>query len=308
MRINAFFLFLIHFLMAPYLLADSSAGASFLKLPVGAKGASLAEAATALELGAQGLFWNPASLSWGQRELFFGYSPLLESARMQQAAVSFPLGRFQWALGYQGVSYDPIDKTDDAGNPWGSFEASDQAFLAGFSWAEKTMSVGLNGKWVRSSIDDVTASAAACDAGVLFMNPVWPAFRHALSVRNLGGSLTYLNEKTPLPLTTIVGTSFRASLRAILNLDARWIKDEDPSLATGLEYLTLQTKSFVVHLRGGYNTAHNDIEGLSGAALGAGLTIRDMVIDYAWRPYGELGAAHIMTLRWVVPPQSLRKK
>lgn len=278
-----------------------TAPAAFLKLGVGARALGMGEAYSAVSSGVDGLYWNPARLvEEGGPDVMLTYKPLIQGSRYNQAAVSYSRESQAVGIGYSGLSYDPIDSFDEAGNPAGTYKASDQLFLLSYGNQLKNFSWGVTGKYIHSSIADVSASAMAGDVGVNIPNPWWRHLNHSLLVKNFGGTLTYLEAKETLPRSFIFGNAITWK-RIIVGLDVRSVKGSGASGSVGVEIHPLSGNADIICLRSGYNTAQNKAGGLSGAAFGVGLQIKSLSFDFAWVPYGDLGSTEALTLKWKIP-------
>ncbi len=64
---------------------------------------------------------------------------------------------------------------------------------------------------------------------------------------------------------------------------------------TGESRLKIQ-KPWGVALRGGYNTRTSDVSGFTGFSLGLGVDHKNLTVDYAFLPFGDLGTTHWITL------------
>jgi len=295
--------------MTPSILLASGAGttgASILKLGIGARGLGMGEAYSAVGTGVEALYWNPANLVEMERpELMITHNPLVDEVGLNQVAFAFRAGRFVLGGGFQSIGQDPIDSYDEAGNRIGDFKASDQVSVFGLGTEVGSLRVGLASKFYRSEIADVSASGVAFDAGVHMRNPIWIRLNHALVVRNMGSSVSFLQQEDDLPLTFLLGNAFKLNSGLIFSLDVGSIKGPGGVVAFGTEWRPFHKTSDFVGLRGGYTTRRNKAEKLSGASFGLGLNVKQIDVDYAWIPFGELGDSHALTLKWRMSKFSL---
>lgn len=297
------FMFLPPFISSPvYPESKGTAGASFLKLGVGARALGMGEAASAVATSVEALYWNPAGLGDGDRPtLMATYHPLVEGLQYNQAAVAFRAGKIGFGAGVSGVSQPSIDAYDTVGNKTGTFSAADQLIIGGFGVGGEAFRVGAAVRFISSRIDGVSAGATAGDAGIRFRNPWLPFWSHAVVARNFGGKLQFIRQEDPLPAGTYFGNAIRLGSRGLLAADIGQVKGTGGVFAAGLEWLPWVRGSNTVALRGGYASRRNEADELSGASFGAGLGFKWLTIDYAWLPFGELGDAHAVTLVWRIP-------
>ncbi len=96
-----FAFFLIFTLALPVFSSGSSnSAASFLKIPVGAKPASLGEAYSCFDNDPTLIFYNPAGISWLQKPFFsFGHSNYIENVKYEYLALSLPHKK-KWSKRY----------------------------------------------------------------------------------------------------------------------------------------------------------------------------------------------------------------
>lgn len=277
--------------------SDGTTGASSLKLAVGARGLAMGEAFAAVADGSDALQWNPAGLILGpRRSVTAGFQPMAEDVSVSQAAGAARFGRIAAGVAYGAVTAADLEAYDDVGNRTGSFQAKDQTISAGAAWGGRRFSAGLTGRLWSSDIDGESASSAMADVGLAFENPFARSVRHGLVARHIGGKVSYVSQKDPLPLTLTFGTLIRVGRRVLLSGDYGNEKGAGGYFAAGFEWAAATTENFGLAVRAGYNTRRSDAGDLAGAAAGAGLSWRSVTIDYAWVPYGDIGHSQAVTL------------
>lgn len=286
--------------------AAGTAGAQFLKMAVGARPAALGEAYAAVADDAFALDWNPAGLiNIAETSLALMHSPYLAGSNLDFFAYAENAGEVgAWGLAAKRMAYGKIKRTDSAGQETGSFEPTDTAFSVGLACyissfnkdPEERFVLGATGKIVRSNIvsSDNTLSA---DVGILTPLYFDGSFRMGLAAQNVMGSLRFDKDETPLPLLLRFGTMTRFGRHAMLTADLVGAKDHLPFLAAGAEVRISPSKTSDIFLRGGFNTrAVGDLTGLRDVALGAGTRFGDYTVDYAFSPFGDLGAVHRLSV------------
>jgi opacity protein-like surface antigen len=143
------------------------------------------------------------------------------------------------------------------------------------------------------TIDGAKGSTFAGDFGVRYK-----LGRHTFgaTVQHVGPGYSLVEESFNLPMTVRAGASskfFEDRLTAALDISKS--ADNDATVHAGAEYQLTQ----VVALRGGYRVTPGntlDVDGITGLTGGLGIAIRNFNLDYGFMPFGDLGAAHRVSL------------
>jgi len=297
--------------------------ASFLKIGVGARAVSMAGAYTALSDDAYAVYWNPAGLAQpvgkslafthneyfqGLSQEYFGFTLPGENIKLLRGSV-LRNGHLGLGLNYFYTPKDMerrsgLNETFVAVSPVeGKFGAYDLAFSAayGFSYS-RDLRLGAAVKVIRQSIDTESGNTAALDLGALYDFP-WldRQFTAGFSVQNLGPGVKFNSKSFALPLTFKAGLSHRIYEKGLLvSLDLSKPVDNYPSIAVGLEH----PLSSRLYLRSGYRYRQhgNELGAFSGLAAGLGFIYDNLSFDYAFSPFGDLGAAHRISLAFRFQP------
>jgi hypothetical protein len=156
----------------------------------------------------------------------------------------------------------------------------------------------VNGKYIKSSIADASATAFAADGGLGIANPWSDKWRHAIVIQNVGSSIDYDKVSNALPTVVKFGNAWQARRNLILALDLMIPKSASAALAFGGELALPVNDQFNMFLRAGYGTEHRDLGNLSGLGLGGGISFAALRLDYAWVPEDDLGSSHVITLAY----------
>ena len=280
---------------------NGTVSGAFLRLPPSAAGAGMGEAGVAVSAGSQAIFINPAGLASVKGGFAsFSHAAWAESLTFNtlSAAVVLPQGGVA-GIGVRSLSYGKMDALDNTGAPAGSLSPRDLAAEAG--WGADLgggLAAGFSVKYINSRIKR-SATAFALDAGVT--RRAGRTFFGA-ALQNAGSGLKFGSETYPLPLNFKfgVGTPLGRDLLGVFDLNLT--RGSSPWLAVGGKYTALLRDGLALTLRAGYNTASGDTGGVNGLALGFGVSLPDLALDYSLRTMGELGPTHHLgvSFKWAV--------
>jgi len=267
----------------------ASSAAAFLKIGQGARTAALAGAYCAIADDSSACYWNPAGLvQLNQRQAMFMYlNPMTEVDGLAYSNINVALPNMGVSLVYLGYGkekgYDKDGvKTDD-------WSASDMAISGSYARKiNKSLFVGGTLKVISMKIDDKSANAFCLDAGILYKD-YRPNLNLAAVLTNLGTKPKFIDQADPLPLSLRLGGAYKKNLRfpTLISLDT--------NLSPFYVALGIESKiSPIFSARAGY--ASGPAKEGPGITAGFGITHQNLSIDYAIRPYGELGLSHYISL------------
>jgi len=137
-------------------------------------------------------------------------------------------------------------------------------------------------------IDDSSANAFCLDAGLLYQD-YRPNLNLAAVLTNLGTKPKFIDQADPLPLFLRLGGAYKKNLKfpTLISLDTNL---SPFYVALGIE----SALSPIFSARLGYASG----PAKEGSELTAdfGITHQNLFLDYAIRPYGELGLSHYISL------------
>ncbi|MFH0775724.1 MAG: hypothetical protein V2A53_09620, partial [bacterium] len=174
-------------------------------------------------------------------------------------------------------------------NPANDWSASDMAISG--SYARKInqkLSMGASLKAIQLRIDDTGDQSICLDAGLLCQD-YRPNLNLAAILVNLGKKPESEKEGDPLPLSLRLGGAYKKSLRfpTLISLDT--------NLSPFYVNLGIESAlSSIFSARLGY--ASGPAKEGPGLTAGFGITHQNLTLDYAIRPYGELGLSHYVSL------------
>jgi hypothetical protein len=279
-------------------------GASFLDIPVGAGPAALGAAYTALATNAYAPTWNPAGLgSLSGTEVAAQHLSYLESMNYEYLSIVHPLN-FQNSDTKRGIGFSmqylgsgDINRTDiDSGgneiDNLGTFSSHYASYNLSYGQTlSEKLSVGLTGKLINASIDDVSANAYAADLGALYRAN--EQVQLGASLVNMGTQLKFISEGDSLPMAFKIGGAYQPNSRYLVSAEGVYEKNGLASFHTGFQWRPIE----MVSLRAGYRTdTLSGLSPLAGFSTGLGLHVWGQEFAYAWTPYGDLGDTQYFSL------------
>ena len=316
------FILLLGMLLSSYSFGQSfskvgQAGATFLKVEVGARGVAMGGSQAAAVNDASALFWNPAGIAFLSKNSFhYTYNQWIADISHSFVAFALPLGNMgSVGLSFTSLAYGDMEETtitnpDGTGNMFGAND-----FAVGVSYARQLTDrffTGITVKFVRQKVWDLTASGICFDFGTVFKTP-FQGVSLGMVITNFGQNLAfdgqqlirkdkefnditmtsrYETEGYQLPVAFKFGVSYEA-IRSDMNtlliaIDGVHPNDNVEYVNVGAEYLWSRT----VALRGGYKM-NTDIQGLSAGA-GFNMSFGGVItkIDYAYSAMEFFDSVH----------------
>lgn len=279
--------------------------------------------------GANQIFWNPAGTALDDdrtASVALSYTDWLLGLEYTTAAVGYNTGYGTVTLGVQafGVSGIEANRQNGYENPILQEQVTDEKTSATYDYLDLALSgaysrtfadkisIGGTFKYVRESIDGVSASAIAFDFGSVYKVGV-AGWRIGARVNNLGSELQFYNQSNPLPLNFSIGSSIypvnNDRLRVMLSVDAVKPQDSQQLLYGGTEVIFYD----LLFLRGGYKFNYSGVDDGGTSArppiettieefsLGAGIqtVVSDVTlkVDYAYTSMELLDGTHRITMK-----------
>jgi len=303
-------------------------GAVFLELDDGARGAALGAAVTSLQSGSNQIFWNPAGTALDDDQTVsasFSYADWLAELEYTTLSVGYNTGYGTVTFGVQALRVSDIQANRQNGfdNPTLQELVTDKKTDSDFGFLDLAVSgaysksfsdqisIGGTFKFIRESIDGVSASAFAFDFGTVYKVGV-AGWQIGARVNNLGSELQFFNQSNPLPLNFSIGTSIypvnNDEIRVMLSADGVKPQDSQQLFYGGTE-ITFYDLLFV---RGGrkFNFSGDVDDGTSARppiettieeySLGAGIQTvisnTHVQVDYAYTSMDLLDGTHRFTM------------
>lgn len=287
-----------------------TSGFAFLKTHYSARAMGMANAFTALSDDADAVFFNPAGLVQNNNKhlktSYMNYidglhgGSLVYSTEYKEGWFIAPFVQFM-------VSEDiprTLEINGEYGGQSGTFNTSNIVFGVGLAKEiHEVLDAGFNVKYIADNLDSYSASAVAVDFSLLHQTNN-ENVKVAFSLRNLGKQLSYYTDKKydeKLPITGIVGLSYKYHDKGFINLDICRPFDNDFYGRLGMEYYY----NTFFSLRTGIDTRMNDyktnqsMDFTSGLSFGAGFKWNEYIVDYAVSSYGSLGFVNQISLSYI---------
>lgn len=270
--------------------AAGTVAAEFLRFPVGAA-AGMGEASGSITQDSTALYWNPAGLAaLTTPDVYISHDSLPLTLRQDFVSAAVPLNcwNLPGVVGYslQALTQSSIASLDNAGNPAGSYSATDMAHTLGWAARYSDFRMGAALRFIRQSIAGVSGSAVAFDGGVQKdLSDLWTL---GAGLANMGSDLKLGSQSAPLPRTERAGVGLRLFDGEFLAAgDVSHVQSIGTRGHLGVQYRLL--KGSGISVRGGYTFPKNSDDAYSGAAWGMSLEFRSFRADFSYQPYGDLG-------------------
>jgi hypothetical protein len=261
-----------------------------LRMPPSPRSAALGEVRASLSGDASAVLTNPAALTDVRRlSVSLAHSPYLEDTGFGHVTFAQKMGFLAIGGGVQYLSAGSLTRSDSGTNALGNFKPGDAAAVAGGALKIGALSLGGAFKWVRSEVDQ-SATAMAVDLGLTASGGTDRKWRLGATATNLGTRLDFGGNNEFLPQRFAVGAAVKIEPNWTFLADGMLRREGDAAGAFGAELSWPLPGGHSFALRGGYNTI------LRNPSAGVGITIFKMTVDYALRPFADLGMNHFVSL------------
>jgi tetratricopeptide (TPR) repeat protein len=287
------FLLFTSFVAPVFADTPGQSAATFLKIGPGARGPAMADAVTAYVLSdATAAYWNPGILGIiNQQKLSLQQTNWLADMNYQTISYLFPTeNNGTWSANLYYFNYGGIQGYDTGGSPTSAIYPYD--LCAGVSWGDMLndyVAAGLTIKFISQKLENYSASSFAFDAGVLFKIP-YEKLTLGATLQNLGSRIKFINDEADLPMVLKFGSAYQLTQDGVITLDLETPKIQNKiGLNLGFE----QWFANMLAIQLGYKSLTDTGSNIMG---GVSLKASDFELDYAYVPYGNLGATHRVCL------------
>jgi hypothetical protein len=309
-----------------------TAGATFLRIPVGAQAIGMGSAFVSMKNDPSSLYWNPSAISSIQKTtLLVDHTLWLPGIYFDFVGLTLPLADIGTAGLSVGIMHTNDMEITTPDQPMGTGETfSASSFVFGVSYARyltENFSIGGTFKYIRETIYNDYASAIGFDVGTLFQTP-FAGIRLGASISNFGSKIQMTGEDLYIPAVISNQQGTNQSITAKLNTDAfdlplimrigisdEVIKSEDFRLTLAMDGVSPNDNAQSVNvggelgflndkfqLRGGYKDLflpNNEANFTFGLSLHEINLLGDVfvTVDYAYQNFVHLGNSSRFSLQ-----------
>lgn len=288
-----------------------TAGAQFLRIPVGARAVGLGKAFSAAATDASAPFWNPAGVmrTPGRVNFFASHSVYTADIDLDYLSVHTRRQNFGYGLTMGVLRSGDILRTDEYHQEGtGQYFNANQFFLGGTLARAMTdrFSIGGTAKYYQENLDEYQIKALLADLGILYLVG-WRDLRIGFAVRNFGGDLKPGGSPPALPdgyQPVADFQSFPAPTEGAFGVANTWSLGREVGLLTTADFNhpSDYKESFrfggevdlrrMLFLRAGFETSR--LEGGFAAGFGLQLARKQFLlrVDYAFSDLGSFGTIH----------------
>lgn len=283
---------------------------SFLRYISSARSAGLSNAFMTVTDDPTALYFNPATISTVENRqasvTFLKHVLDINSGNINYIHELEGSGTLAANIGF--TSYGSFDYADYLGNRnRGSFGANDLTFGVSYSdELDSNLYYGVTLKYIFVGIEQVSTSAIAVDAGILYKLKDGRT-NLGVSVLHAGTQITKISDQNEsLPLDVRIGVNHRLrGLPLLVNFAFHHLADKTDGFFDKFKSFTVGGELYlgkIIQLRVGYDNqirtliAPESDKGLSGFSSGLGLLFEDYNFDYGFSRYGSNANMHRFSL------------
>jgi hypothetical protein len=280
---------------------------NFLRYVSGARASGLAGSYVAMVDDPAAMYYNPASVST-VTDKRLSVTFLKHVLDINSGGISYihhiegSDGTLAASIGY--TNYGSFDYADKVGTRSGNtFGASDLSFgITYSSTLDTNFYYGLTFKYIYAGIEEVSTSALAVDAGLIYRLPD-KRTNLGMSILHAGTQLSKIsNSSESLPLDVRIGFNHRLrGLPLLFNFSFHHLADKTDGFFDKLKSFNVGGELYfgkVVQIRLGYDNQIRNLtnaeanKGLTGFSAGVGIVTEDFNFDYGYTGYGSSANLH----------------
>jgi len=281
-------------LASSVLAQGTSVGSSYLKFPLTARAAGLAESVIADRDHFSSILVNPASLFTSPKtEIMFSHTAWIQDVNTEHLGVRFPFYGTMLGISISSNTVQGIEIRTIPGEPIATFSAQFANMAVSFAASlGSDIVAGTSVKYLYEKIYVDQTTGYAVDIGMMYETKI-PGVVAAASLTNVGSVSGFRRLPGELPSRLHLGASYSVSFADLrLNAYPAYVSNLDDITSYFSFGLEAQYKDFLA-LRSGYHGG-SDARRFSA---GMGIIYRSIGVDYAFVPFSfGLGVAHLATI------------
>ncbi len=280
-------------LTSTYLYGDS--GAEFLNIGVNPRAIALGNAYSAVSDDSSAVFWNPAGLNRiFNSDIFFMHQKWLFETDLEFLSVA---NRFDFGVIGLSMSYFHMPEFElfgSHGEDLGDASVYDLVFIGSYARKINGVLCGINLKYIRRVLDDVSVDAVAFDLGFIYSINFLKLYKSPVSnfdisfvIKNVGTKFSYETETENMPLTFTSGFKYniqsKMNQKLFLAGDFSYRNDEPLIFSAGMEYNFFN----MVFIRGGFKLEDERPQLVVGAGISYDISSFNLNFDMALFRFNE---------------------
>ena len=294
---------------------SGTAGAQFLRIPVGARSMALGKAYTAMATDGSALYWNAAGImrTPGRTNYFASHSQYTAGIDLDYLSFHRRGQNYGYGLSMGVLRSGDILRTDEFHQQGtGQYFNANQFFLGvtlGRAMTDR-FSIGGTLKYYQENLDEYQVKAVLADLGILYLVGLGD-LKVGFAVKNFGSDLKPGGTPPAMPDGYVASTDFQkfpAPTEGTFGAAKTWHLSKKIGLVTTADFNhpSGNKESFrfgtelglreMLYLRGGYETSR--VEG--GWSAGFGLEFKKKTfllrLDYAYVDMGAFGIIHHISM------------
>jgi len=293
---------------------SAQTGLEFLNIGPNAHSLSLSEAHTAVPLGSNSIFSNPANLMLSDRSsLGVSYSLWIANTQNTQASAAIRRDNDTFAFGVLSSISDEIEQRDNPGPSSGTFSVQYLALSAAYARSISFISAGVSASYLYEQLFQQNATGFAFSLGAT-AELLDERLRIGTALTNSGRMSRLDVERTEVPTRWRAGIDVNAvqisafsgaEIPIVINLSTDVVvpldDETDPNTDNSIESdsfmaFGLQAELYeMIGLRAGYRTGNT----IRSWSLGGSINVDPIQFQYAFIPFETgFGSVHSISLQY----------
>ena len=299
-KVRLILIFVVSLILLPKLNAAGATTGSFLLVNIDARETALGGIFSPYYARPGAASVNPACLQGIKNKyIAFSHYSSVFSSHYEQIEYAQPLNvSSAAAVSFMYSTIDDLSRTDSTGEVLERIDNYDAVLGLSYSFViNEQFNAGINLKFVTEKIYNTVNMGGTINLGLLYRN-FDSRYTIGADIENLGLSTSYFKDKSLYPMLCRAGCGmevyrFEEKYKISLFMEERIFLLEQDNTETSIGLEAAYEKFFT--FRYGYTLGKTD----GRVAVGAGVRLSDMFIDYAYQPYFISDNAHRITIKYM---------